>query len=239
MDAKTLYKGLHKGHLAQDARRTHSARVIADICLKTLKPHTVIDVGCGVGHLLAQFEASGIKVLGLEGDWLDPSDAVCRPDAIQPCDLERPFSRDERFDLAICLEVAEHLEPSRAGGLIADLCKLSDTVIFSAAIEGQGGTGHKNERWQDYWAALFELEGYRFYDLFRPMLWPDPDVYDWFKQNMMLFVRDNRKVPAQLARHAAPISAARMIVPKYHDKVVQRLRRENRRLRRLAKNAEV
>jgi hypothetical protein len=40
---------------------------------------------------------------------------------------------------------AEHLPPGAADGLVAGPAALSDRILFSAAVPGQGGTGHVSE----------------------------------------------------------------------------------------------
>jgi hypothetical protein len=60
--------------------------------------------------------------------------------------LEATLPLRERFDLAMSLEVAEHLTPGRAESFIQELCGVSDCVLFGAAIPGQGGTNHIHER---------------------------------------------------------------------------------------------
>lgn len=54
------------------------------------------------------------------------------------------------FDLAVTVEVAEHLPSSRAQSFVADLVHLASAIAFSAAIPGLGGTKHINEQWPDY-----------------------------------------------------------------------------------------
>lgn len=76
--------------------------------------------------------------------------------------------------LAICTEVAGHLEPQHAAGLVRLLAGLSDAALFSAAIPRQGGDHHVNEQWPDWWAALFAAEGFHCFDLLRPALWSAP-----------------------------------------------------------------
>jgi len=38
--------------------------------------------------------------------------------------------------------------------------QIIDNVLFSAAIPNQGGTGHINEQWQEYWAEKFYANGF-------------------------------------------------------------------------------
>ncbi|CUH49355.1 class I SAM-dependent methyltransferase [Ruegeria atlantica] len=232
MDADKIYKSLHKGHVRQKESRSHSAQRIFELCDRFVESKSVIDVGCGVGFLLAEFENHNREIRGVEGDWLELSSLEFSDSALIRADLEKPFELDRRFDLCVSTEVAEHLEPDRAQSFVADLTRLSDFVLFSAAIEGQGGTGHKNEQWQDYWVNLFDAQGYDFYDAFRPNLWNDPMVMDWFRQNLLLFVKRGVEKKPGLSEFASSAEVARMIVPKYHDKIVRRTARQLRRLRR-------
>jgi hypothetical protein len=76
-------------------------------------------------------------------------------------------------------------------------------VLFSAAIPYQGGTGHVNERWPDYWAALFERHGYVVVDAIRKRVWRDRQVASWYAQNILVYVR-----PEVLPRFPALAAAA-------------------------------
>ena len=103
-------------------------------------------------------------------------------------DLAEPLRLERQFGLAICVEVAEHVPPERAPGLVADLTVLAPVVLFSAAVPGQGGTGHLNEQWSEYWVALFEAEGWACRDAIRPWVRANPDVAWWYRQNLYLAV---------------------------------------------------
>lgn len=232
MDPDKLYKTLHKGHIRQEKARVHSAQRLFGLCERFFDAKSVVDVGCGVGFLLAEFDKKGCDICGVEGDWLEEPSIKFPVDALVRADLERPFSLDRRFDLCVSTEVAEHLEPERAESFVADLTRLSDVVLFSAAIAGQGGTGHKNEQWQDYWVELFGAQGYDFYDAFRPNLWTDPVVMGWFKQNLLVFVKQGAPVNPELSAFKSSAKSARMIVPKYHDKIVRRTTRQLQRIQR-------
>lgn len=59
-------------------------------------------------------------------------------------------------------------------------------IIFSAAIPGQGGTGHFNEQWPDYWAELFGENGFAVDSSFRFGIWDDDRIENWYRQNLMI-----------------------------------------------------
>lgn len=156
-----------------------------------LRPASVLDVGCATGTWLAEWGRAGVSdLLGIDGDYVDRTALKLPRDRFKPIDLSRAFSLDRRFDLVQTLEVAEHLDQACADTFVASLTRHSDTVLFSAAIPGQGGTHHVNEQWPSYWAEKFEKAGYTAYDVVRPRFWTDSRVQYWYRQNTLLFSRE-------------------------------------------------
>jgi SAM-dependent methyltransferase len=167
-----------------------SARAIVPVVNELVRPASVLDVGCATGTWLAEWNRAGVSdVLGIDGDYVDRTALKLPADQFRPVDLSRSFSLDRKFDLVQTLEVAEHLDETCADTFVESLARHSDTVLFSAAIPGQGGTHHVNERWQSYWAEKFEKAGYTGFDVVRPRFWTDARVQYWYRQNMLLFAR--------------------------------------------------
>jgi hypothetical protein len=173
----------------EDGSRQSAQRVVP-LVLSLVKARSVVDVGCGECSWLAEFLRQGIDdVQGLDGAYV-PADVLKIPERlVTRCDLGHPFKLDRQFDLAISLETAEHLPPSRAEGLVADLVRLAPQVLFSAAIPFQRGTHHVNCRWPDYWQQLFRGHNYIAFDVIRPEIWYDERVEFWYRQNSILYVR--------------------------------------------------
>lgn len=186
----------------QMAGSYRSARIYVQHLSKYFRPASVVDVGCGRGTWLkAWLEAGTAVAVGLDGPWNQATGMVDPRIAFRACDLSRPFAAgaEGRFDLAMSLEVAEHLAPSAAEGFVASLARLSDVVLFGAAFTHQGGTRHLNEQRPSYWARLFEAEGYVAIDAFRPQLWGHREVEVWYRQNSFLYVRAESGRLQQLA----------------------------------------
>jgi hypothetical protein len=135
--------------------------IVVDAIMDVLKPKSVVDVGCGNGDLLFGFAQRGIDILGIEGT--ENAKLGTRiPDSLLIHDARTAFSPVRRYDLAMCMSVAEHLEDEFAGILVDNLCRLSDRVLFSAARPGVGGKGHVNCRSPEYWLYKFMAREYAY-----------------------------------------------------------------------------
>jgi SAM-dependent methyltransferase len=169
-----------------DSRR--SAREVVPLILEFIRPASVIDIGCGRGDWLSVFEEYGVEsTLGMDGDWVDRSTLLIRKGRFLSRDLRTPFQLDETFDLVLSLEVAEHLPGSFAEKFVGSLTGLAPVVVFSAAIPFQEGTNHVNEQWPDYWASLFQKEGFLPIDCIRSRIWQNDNVSWWYAQNLIIF----------------------------------------------------
>lgn len=160
------------------------------LVLQLLPVRSVVDIGCGVGSWLSVFRKLGIDdICGIDGDYVDQDLLQIPPDRFQSFDLTKPFSLGRVFDLAVSLEVAEHLPADCAAVFVACLTRLAPYVLFSAAIPFQGGTHHVNEQWPDNWAGLFREHDYLPVDFIRKRVWQNDGVSWWYAQNTLLFAR--------------------------------------------------
>jgi SAM-dependent methyltransferase len=187
----SIYGDLHHNQLLeQEQANRYSARTILSDLFGRFRPASVLDVGCGIGTWLATARELGVSdVFGIEGDWLDRKLAKIPGDLIAAHDLEKGFDLGRRFDLAICLEVAEHLDPESATQFVESLTAHADVILFSAAIPFQGGHHHVNEQFPEYWSGLFARPGYRPVDFLRRRIWNDRSVLWWLRQNVLVFAK--------------------------------------------------
>jgi SAM-dependent methyltransferase len=172
----------------QDLARQSAERATAWL-MELLSPCSVIDVGCGTAGWLAAFRRRGVsEILGLDGDWVPRDQLEISADEFRAVDLHGSLGITRRFDLAICLEVAEHISAPAGDTLVRSLAGAAPLVLFSAAVPHQGGTGHINEQWPEYWIERFEREGMIAIDCFRPQFWNDSQMAWWYAQNAIIFV---------------------------------------------------
>ena len=151
------------------------------------QPRGIIDVGCGNGSWLSAVKELGVKeVLGIDGIYVGDKEIKVDKSEFLKKDLTIGFDLKKRFDLAISLEVAEHLPENKSDTIVDILVKHSDVILFSAAIPGQGGQYHFNEQWPEYWNKKFRDRGYVAYDILRDQFWDNDNVFWWYKQNILL-----------------------------------------------------
>jgi SAM-dependent methyltransferase len=145
-----------------------SALEIAPFIHRLIEPTSVVDIGCGSGDWLAVFQSLGVQdILGFDGG--AGSEAALRipREFFRSVDFRQPIPVDRTFDLALCLEVAEHLAATDARALVQTLARLAPVILFSAAVPQQPGVHHVNCRWPEYWVTEFAKLGYEVHDSVR------------------------------------------------------------------------
>jgi hypothetical protein len=168
----------------------HSASTILSILLERIPTiQSAVDIGCGVGTWLSVLQEKGVKdIQGIDGSWVNQDLLAIPRNCFSRVDLSRTAIKlPRRYDLAISLEVAEHLRSDRADEFVSSLAALSDYVLFSAAIPFQGGRNHVNEQWQHYWVEKFAALEYDVHDFIRPKIWTDNRIPFWYRQNILFF----------------------------------------------------
>ena len=185
---QAFYKNRHK-------QTEYSARTVLGIAKSYLPPiNSAIDFGCGVGTWLATLQKlEATDVQGVDGPWVDKQLLEISMAQFHEHNFEHPYTPARRYDLAISLEVAEHIMPAGAVNFVRMLTDAADFVLFSAAIPHQGGVNHVNEQWIEYWNDLFKQQGYVGMDLVRPHIWNDADIPFWYRQNIIIYVRATRR----------------------------------------------
>lgn len=165
-------------------------------------PSSVLDVGCGSGTILSAFNRvnCNLRLLGIENSPDALSLAQKRGLEVKQLNVVRCSKRDlyklceqlGSFELTLCLEVAEHLPFWQANKLLKILIGTSNTVVFSAAPPGQGGTLHLNEQPPEYWIHKFSVLKYSFDSESSAEIRKELqglNIPSWYKKNLLVFYR--------------------------------------------------
>jgi hypothetical protein len=150
------------------------------------KPSLVYDFGCGYGEYIKNISELGVETIGFEAH---PNKTVY--DNIQKLDLSIPVVLERSADISISLEVGEHIPVEFEQIFIDNICNnTKNMVIFSWAVEGQGGDGHVNCRNNDYIISEMTKRGF----IFDPTILELRKSFDsnhWFYNSLMLFNKVN------------------------------------------------
>jgi len=175
---------------SEEIHNMSAPREVVPHVMKLVTPSSVLDVGCGTGTWLKAFEEMGVSdYAGVDGDYVKRENLKIAENRFHPIDLRKTWSLDRKFDLVVSLEVAEHLPETSADLFVEALASHGETILFSAAIPGQGGQNHLNEQWPAYWQQKFLKHGFYFHDLIRPLIWNNENVHWWYRQNIFLLKR--------------------------------------------------
>lgn len=169
-----------------------SPEIVLPVVFQFIKPSSILDVGCGLGTWLNVANRYGIAdIFGVDGPNVNAAHLCIPAERFLAHNLRLPLDLKRKFDLAICLEVAEHLLEADADVLIDSLTQHADIILFSAAVPYQGGQNHYNEKPTEYWEEKFKKREYSFYDVIRPFIWENRNVDWWYIQNAFLVSKVN------------------------------------------------
>jgi glycosyltransferase involved in cell wall biosynthesis len=121
---------------------------------RELEPKTVLDIGCGPGIYVQSLQKHGIHAHGIDID--------LRVHGHPYLEYKSLFDLDQtaRAELVVCMEVIEHIESDLEDQVIARVSAVvGKTLIWTAAVPGQGGIGHINCQPKEYWAEKFQSAG--------------------------------------------------------------------------------
>lgn len=111
---------------------------------------------------------------------------------------EFDLNSNKSYDLGVCLEVLEHLHSEFADEVAEFLARNCKVLLFSAAVPGQGGTNHVNERPYSYWISHFRDKGFLVFDFLRYELSKHPEVPSYYRNNVILFIKKDNLLDSKL-----------------------------------------
>ncbi len=131
---------------------------VAECIVAELAPKKVLDAGCAVGFLVSSLRRMGVEASGIDISEYAVSNAS---------EDVRPYLKvasvtddlDDTYDLILCIEVLEHLPNADAQRAVANLCRHTDSVLFSSTSTDFADPTHLNVQPSEYWAELFARWG--------------------------------------------------------------------------------
>jgi hypothetical protein len=138
---------------------------MANYLVKEIAPKSFLEFGSGLGFLAKHIDENldlessfCIEPNYIRGLYGQMSNVKLLQLDIFKDDIPREI--DQKFDLVISIEVAEHIERNKHNFLFDFLVnKTKNWLVFSGARIGQGGHGHISERAEDDWKGEFLSRG--------------------------------------------------------------------------------
>lgn len=177
---------------------------IADVIIKGYQPKRIIDFGCGTGALAKAFASRGVQVQAIDG-YSEPDFTAYDTIRFTKVDLNNEVATSEflqqfdtKFDLAISIEVAEHLNPSVSSSFIEWMTSMADVIVFSAAVPNQDGDGHINCRSRSDWYQYIKQHNFVIADTLRQHFISNPSLGLWHKTNIVDYVKKDTGFAARI-----------------------------------------
>lgn len=167
-----------------------TAKIIVPILIRNYKIKSVLDLGCNTGQWMLSFMLNDVTdVQGVDGDNMNKERVLSKQHFIVH-NLTFPLNLQRKFDMVMCLEVAEHIDEKYADTLVDTACQHSDLILWSAATPGQTGWNHVNEQPHEYWIEKFRSRGYSA-KILKDTLPAVP--HDYYRKNAIEFKKDIMK----------------------------------------------
>jgi O-antigen biosynthesis protein len=137
---------------------------VAKKIVQKYRPKTAVDIGCAFGMVVEALVDRGVDAYGFD---ISPYAISQGREDIQPrlkvhsiLDMI-PLKNGQKYDIALCIEVLEHLPPEYANRAVEVLCAASDRVIFSSSPDDFDEPTHFNVLPTLEWIKLFEAYGFK------------------------------------------------------------------------------
>lgn len=139
------------------------------------RPKTVLDAGCAMGLLVAALRDLGVEAYGV--DLSEYAISRVREDIRPYCAVGSladplPDSLPRRYDLVVSIEVLEHMPEEDGKKSIANLCTMSDQILFSSVPDDTTDPTHINLHETPYWCGLFAKQGFFSAEEKKPLFLP-------------------------------------------------------------------
>ena len=140
--------------------------LFGDVLHWIFRPASAVEFGPGTGGTLASLHRKGVEVIGVDAHPAAiPFVARHSPEVagkIVTHDLSEPWVSPRLFDLAVSIEVLEHLPPKGADTVVASIGASAPVAVITACpptYREVPNTTHLNEQPFDYWITKFSAVG--------------------------------------------------------------------------------
>lgn len=129
--------------------------------VKDLNIKRVLEIGCGRGFALKEFQKLGCHVLGIDGSPSAIKDNLV-PGSVKEIDFTKTkVEPQKKYDLVYSVEFVEHVEDCYKENFLTCF-DAGNYIVMTFADVDQGGHHHVNCRPASYWIETIEKRGFKF-----------------------------------------------------------------------------
>lgn len=165
-DNLTLHEGLSKEddqHLGGNVHGGDAMTFYPELwkwMVEHFSVSSVLDIGCGEGNALVEFEKGGARAVGIDGHKSNVIETINKGLSCILHDFTKGIPPlDEVFDLGWCCEFVEHVEERFLDNILAAFKKCR-IIAMTHAQPGQGGHHHVNCQASEYWIEKMTYTGF-------------------------------------------------------------------------------
>lgn len=212
MDTKNDLEQLHMFHYGKpvgeviahyktDPIKLKTAPEIISKVLSVIQPTTCLDVGCGTGIYIEEFNKQGVETIGVDGNLATKTILNTSQENVLYKDVRSPLGLNKKFDLVMCIELIEHIEEKYEEVLLHNLTQHTNKWLLLTTGEDTKGKDryHLNEKPVEYWIKKVTDLGFEYKEKetlelrqhFRKTLprrfWRKKTMLLWFSELLLLF----------------------------------------------------
>ena len=187
-----------------DPLKIKTAPGIISKIISVLHPTTCLDVGCGTGIYVEEFNKQGVKTIGVDGNLATKTILKTSPENVLYKDVRHPLEFTQKFDLVVCIELIEHIEEKYEDVLLFNLTQYTNKWLLVTTGEDTKGKErlHLNEKPTEYWIDKIAALGYKYKETetlemrkyFKKILprrfYKRKTMLLWFSELILLFEKD-------------------------------------------------
>lgn len=121
---------------------------------------SIVEFGCGGGWFAKEFYDRGYNIFGYEGSGSGIRKCAMRRFLnVSQKDFRNRIAANSKYQIALCTEVAGHIEPPFSSMLVHNLVTHADIIWWSSEVPGQNRPHlhHPNEQPYEYWINIFDF----------------------------------------------------------------------------------
>lgn len=133
---------------------------------KIRKGNKILDIGCGIGILVEQFNKLGYKAIGIDVNQAAIKNSICPNNCFLTKTTAKLDYPDGIFDLIVSREVLEHIPEAEIDACLEEWERVSKgKMVHIIAVSERGASAtndpaHVNVKSENWWSKKFASHGY-------------------------------------------------------------------------------